>query len=137
MDEAKDERAQGKPSRPSPTQTLIMKFQVMNQRLLEMEERVRQNNLGNYVPLPEPATAQVDQPASPNDNVEVAQSVSDFEFNEIDDMAVNANAEERFNQEQVLDFRQIEMIEEDELDDQFNVNSADGDFVEDFGEDAI
>jgi len=114
-----------------------MKFQVMNQRLLEMEERVRQNNLGNYVPLPEPTTAQVDQPASPNDNVEVAQSVSDFEFNEIDDMAVNANAEERFNQEQVLDFRQIEMIEEDELDDQFNVNSADGDFVEDFGEDAI
>ena len=65
------------------------------------------------------------------------ESMSDFEFNEIDDMAVSANPEERFNQEQVLDFRQIDTIEEDELNEQYNINSGDGDFVEDFGEDAI
>ena len=63
------------------------------------------------------------------------QSISDFEFN---DMAANANsAEERFNQEQVLDFRGIDMVEEEEVDDQFNINSADGDFVGDFGDDAV
>ena len=124
-----------------------------------MEQRLRQQNLFDSqaekylvaqqtsMGSPETASARLEKPEGAEQQLR-EDSASDFEFNQDDDedggleRRGGADLEERFNQEQVLDFRGIDdgaVDDEDDDDDgPFDIlQEGDADFMEDFGEDAI